>query len=130
MHHLKLIKGLSYWNAFVKATKDHPDIYVEDGPAYESAMKSGYFEEVEDKPQGEDPEGGDPASDTMAPIDEGDPEETEKDGLEEMSVPDLKAYAQLNGIDLAGAKKKDEILDTIRAAEAHAAEVRSALRGE
>lgn len=130
MHHLKLIKGLSYWNAFVKATKDHPDIYVEDGPAYESAMKSGYFEEVEDKPQSEDPEGGDPESTTMAPADTEDPEGTETDGMEDMSVSELKAYAQLNGIDLGGAKKKDEILETIRAAEAHAAEVRASLRGE
>lgn len=117
MHHLKLVKGLSYWNAFVKATKDHPDIYVEDGPAYESAMNSGYFEEVEDAPDRDDPEGGDPLSDTMVPVGEDDQEETETDGLEKMSVSELKAYAQLNGIDLGGAKKKDEIIDSIRAAE-------------
>lgn len=129
MHYLKLIKGLSYWNRYVKASKDHPDIYVEDGPAYESAMKSGYFEEV-DMPDKEVPEGGDPVSDTTAPASESDPEETEEDGFENMSVSDLKAYAQLNGIDIAGAKKKEDILAVIRAAEARAAEARAALRGD
>lgn len=130
MHHLKLIKGLSYWNRYVKASKDHPDIYVEDGPAYESAMKSGYFEEVEDEPDKDVPEGGDPVSDTLPQASESEPGETEADGFENMSVSDLKAYAQLNGIDTAGARKKEDILAVIRAAEARAAEARAAIRGE
>ena len=32
---------------------------------------------------------------------------------EEMTVPELKAYAEANGIDLAGATRKDEILARI-----------------
>lgn len=129
MHHLKLIMGASYRGA-VHATKEHPDVFVEGGRAYEAAMASGYFEEIESEPDTDQPEGGDPESTTMAPADTEDPERTETDGMEDMSVSDLKAYAQLNGIDLGGAKKKDEILETIRAAEEHAAEVRASLRGE
>ena len=129
MHHLKLIMGASYRGA-VHATKEHPDVFVEGGRAYEAAMASGYFEEIESEPDTDQPEGGDPESTTMAPADTEDPERTETDGMEDMSVSELKAYAQLNGIDLGGAKKKDEILETIRAAEEHAAEVRASLRGE
>ena len=129
MHHLKLTKGLSYWNAFVKATRDHPDVYVEDGPAYESALACGYFEEVDDEARADKPEGGDPVSDTADPDKEAGPEETETDSLEDMSLSDLKDYAQLNGIELGKAKKKDDILSVIREAEEHAAEVRSILRG-
>lgn len=47
-----------------------------------------------------------------------------------MSVEELKAYAELNGISLAGAKKKAEILGMIRESEAKAAEARDALRGK
>lgn len=129
MHHLKLIMAASYRGA-VHATKEHPDVFVEDGTAYEAAMASGYFEEIEDEPGSDRSKGGDPVSATMTPDEETDLEETESDGLEDMSVSDLKAYAELNGIDLGGAKKKDEILETIRAAEEHAAEVRASLRGE
>lgn len=129
MHHLKLIMGASYRGA-VHATKEHPDVFVEGGRAYEAAMASGYFEEIESEPDTDQPEGGAPASVTMTPDEENGLEETESDGLEDMSVSDLKAYAQLNGIDLGGAKKKDEILETIRAAEEHAAEIRASLRGE
>ena len=33
--------------------------------------------------------------------------------VEEMTVPELKAYAEANGFDLAGATRKDEILAKI-----------------
>lgn len=129
MHHLKLVKGLSYWSRFAKASKEHPDIYLEDGPDYEAALSCGFFAEVEDVPKDESAEGGDPVSvDTADGEDE--PEESTADGFEEMSVADLKAYAQINGIGLGSAKKKDDILAAIRAAEAHAAEVRAEMRGE
>lgn len=122
MHHLKLVKGLSYWSRFVKADKEHPDVFV-DGDAYLHAMASGYFEEAHETLQSAEPEGGDPASDTTTPE-----EEQTKDSFEGMTISDLKDYAHLNGISLSGAKKKDEILDMIRTAEVHAAQVRASFR--
>lgn len=128
MHHLKLVKGLSYWSRFAKASKEHPDIYLEDGPDYEAALNCGFFVEVDDPDIGS-AEGGDPVSDTIADG-EYEAEEETADGFEEMSVADLKAYAQINGIDIGSAKKKEDILAAIREAEAHAAEVRAEMRGE
>lgn len=44
------------------------------------------------------------------------PEESEK-LPEEMTLPELKRYAEENGVDISGLKTKKEIADAIRAAE-------------
>lgn len=127
MHHLRLIKGLSYSGA-VSATKDHPDVFVEDENKYQRAMKSGYFKEVADTPektvevekgQGED----------KAPEENNDQGKS-ADALSDMNVTELRAYASLNGIDISGLKKREDILDAIKVAEKKAEEARAALRSE
>lgn len=139
MYHIRLNKGMSYSGA-VNASQAHPDVYTENEEAYLSAMESGYFTDLTaDSVPGQGdreagrvgvPETGREESSggrTMEPEGEnpGQPDE-----FAEMSVEELKAYAELNGISLAGAKKKAEILGVIREAEAKAAEARSALRGQ
>ncbi len=125
MYHIRLIKGMSY-NGAVAATRRHPDVFTEDKGEYASAMKSGYFADLTgtgkaeeqgwDSPDKEDPN-------------EADKEEPDvRDSFSDMSVDELKSYAEANGISLAGAKKKAEILGVIREAEAKAAEARSVLR--
>lgn len=48
---------------------------------------------------------------------DGQPEGGETDTLEAMTVAELKAYAEENGIDLGKAKKKAAIIEAIKAAE-------------
>ena len=112
MYHIRLIKGMSYSGA-VTATRRHPDVFTENEAEYTSAMKSGYFEDL----TGADEKAG-PGKENPG----------EEDTFSDMNVDELKAYAEANGISLAGAKKKAEILSAIREAEAKAAEARSILR--
>ena len=125
MHHLRLIKGLSY-NGAVSATKDHPDVFVEDEKKYQRAMASGYFEEIEgaETPEKE----ADARHDAAGEEPEHDEPEGGSDALEDMNVTELKAYAALNGIDITDLKKKGEIIDAIKVAEKKADEARAALR--
>lgn len=57
-------------------------------------------------------------------------QDAEASSFADMNVTELKAYAALNGIDISGLKKRDEIEAQIRASEARAAEARAALREE
>ena len=41
-YHLKLVKALSYYG-LVEATREHPDVYVEDEATAKAALASGYF---------------------------------------------------------------------------------------
>lgn len=127
MHHLRLIKGLSYSGA-VSATKGHPDVFVEDEKKYQRAMKSGYFEEIIDA----DATRKNPDAEARlgAETDREDRTDENSDVLEDMSSAELKAYASLNGIDIAGLKKKEEVLAAIKSAERKADEARTALRSE
>lgn len=126
-HILKLIKGRSYDGA-VRASRDNPIVKVDDKDIYQEAMKSGYFADV----SGNQEQG----SKTPA-----DPDTTAAQGKEEesgdnvsrfnsMTVDELKAYADFNGIDLKGAKAKAKIIAEIMLAEAHADEIRNSLREE
>ena len=45
-----------------------------------------------------------------------------------MTLEELKAYANVGGIDISGLRKKDDILAAVKAAESKAAEAREALR--
>ena len=136
MYHIRLSKGMSYSGA-VNASRVHPDVYTENEEAYLSAMESGYFTDLTGvegepgqeagtgvpEPGREEPSGGDVSG-------PGGEDSGRADEFAEMSVEELKAYAELNGISLAGAKKKVEILGMIRESEAKAAEARDALRGK
>lgn len=48
---------------------------------------------------------------------EEEPEQPQEEPLDEMKVPELKAYAETHGIDLGEAKKKAEILAAIKTAQ-------------
>lgn len=45
------------------------------------------------------------------------PEQPKGDPLDEMTMPELKAYAEAHGIDLGAAKKKAEVLAAIKTAQ-------------
>ena len=96
MLHLRLCKGLSY-SGVVSATKDAPDVFVEDEAAALAAVSTGYFKIMED------------ASFTIPPAAPSGPVTT----LDAMTVLQLRLYADANGIDLTGATRKDEILSRI-----------------
>lgn len=127
MYHLRLVKGLSYSGA-VSATKDHPDVFVEDEKKYQRAMKSGYFEEIIDADATR--KNLDTEARSGAEADRENKTDESSDVLEGMSSAELKAYASLNGIDIAGLKKKEEVLEAIKSAERKADEARTALRSE
>lgn len=125
MYHIRLTKGMSYSGA-VTATRRHPDVFTENEAEYTSAMKSGYFEDL----TGADEKAGlgkeNPGEEDVKEPGKENP--GEEDVFSDMNVDELKAYAEANGISLAGAKKKADILSAIREAEAKAAEARSILR--
>lgn len=131
MYHIRLKKGLSYSGA-VTATRRDPDVFTEDAEIYASAMASGYFADLTGSEAGKNLEEPDPQEedDGAARDETGAREADEEDALASLSVEELKAYAELNGIDLSGAKKKAEILALIREAETRAAEARNVLRGQ
>lgn len=127
MYHLRLVKGLSYSGA-VSATKDHPDVFVEDEKKYQRAMKSGYFEEIANAPEKSvGTESGREEDRLPAEVEAG---ERPADTLVDMNTTELRAYASLNGIDTSGLKEKEEILNAIKEAEKKAEEARVALRSE
>jgi hypothetical protein len=119
MYHLRLIKGLSYSGA-VSATKEHPDVFVEDEKRYQRAMASGYFEEVEIV---QEETSGDLKTDF-----EGTSSGETVDTFENMNLNELKAYASLGGIDISGLNKKEEIIEAIKTAESNASKARDAIR--
>lgn len=125
MYHIRLIKGMSYSGA-VTATRRHPDVFTENEAEYTSAMKSGYFEDLTGADEKAGPGKENPGEEDVKEPGKENP--GEKDTFSDMNVDELKAYAEANGISLAGAKKKAEILSAIREAEAKAAEARSILR--
>lgn len=132
MAFIKLIKSRSYSDGTITAKTGKPVVEVPDGEA-QHYIDTGFFTAVEDEAEAvtEDPE---PEEDEDFPFplkDEGPTaEERLIADLEEMTVKELKAYADKNGIDLDGVSKKDDIISTIVAANRKAAEAREALRQE
>lgn len=97
MYHLKLVKGLSY-TGVVTATKQHPDVFVEDEATVKAAVASGYFKLIEGEEETTD--GGE----------EKEPGKT----LEEMTVPELETYAVYKGVSLKGISKKADIIAKLK----------------
>lgn len=102
MYHLRLCKALSY-TGIVSATKEKPDVFVEDKAIADKAIASGYFELVETKTQIE------PDTPANASID--------RNQLEEMKVDDLKRLAEDMGLDISDLKKKADLIEAIAAEE-------------
>ena len=98
MYHLRLIKGLSYYGR-VAATRQSPDVFVEDKAKADAAVASGYFELLAQAPPG--PEFGhfDVAS------------------LESWKLEELKKLAADLGAEVQGLKSKAEYIAAIAAVE-------------
>lgn len=96
-YHLKLVKALSYCGV-VKATQQHPDVFVEDKATADEAVATGYFNLLE----------GDEET-----LEDGDDKEQGKK-LEEMTVPELETFATYKGVSLKGITKKADIIAKLR----------------
>lgn len=107
---VKLIKGLSYSNGRVFASKDKPIIEVDEAEG-EKLFASGRFKVVEEpaeviseheeeiiEQEGSDDLEGDNTEYIVPPVD-----------FDKMTVDALKAYAKENEIDISGLTRKDEI---------------------
>lgn len=95
-YHLKLVKGLSY-SGVIKATKQRPDVYVDDEATATAAVASGYFRIVE-------------AGEPVQPQPEPEPGKA----LEDMTVPELETYAAYKDVSLKGITKKADILAKLK----------------
>lgn len=107
-HIIKLVKGAGYYGA-VSVTKENPIITVDD-ETYASLMETGYFVELASLP---DESGSGSGAGSGAGQGGDEPAEAE-DGFGDMSVAELKAYAQLNNISLGSATRKADILAAVR----------------
>lgn len=101
MRHLKLSKGLSY-DGIVKASKDKPDVYLDDDGKADAALETGYFDEVGDQEQ--------------AGADGEITAEPDYDTLESMTKAELAKYAASWKIDVSKCKTKADILEEINIA--------------
>ncbi len=91
-YHLKLTKALSYCGV-VTATKEKPDVYIDDRDVADKAVATGYFELVESE---------------ESKLERPDPAK-----LEGMSLKGLKALAAKLGFDTKGLKEKQDFIDII-----------------
>lgn len=91
MYHLRLIKALSY-TGVVEATKQRPDVYVEDKATADRAVATGYFKLVEQ-------------------------EEAHLAGgqFEDWSFEEVKRLAADMGIDTTGLSSKADYIEAIEA---------------
>lgn len=101
MYHLKLYRARSY-RGIVYATRDKPDVFVEDEATADKLVASGYFRLI-----GEAFEGAETGEGVTAASGHLDMEQ-----LEKMKVPDLEALAKQMGIDTKNFKKA-QIIDAI-----------------
>lgn len=138
MYHLRLIKALSY-SGIVEATKQKPDVFVEDKATALSAVATGYFqlensgaplpdngENADDSihagimPDGEDdtddpvPDGvisgdGESGEDSV-PADETPKEKT----LDNMTRAELETFATYKNVSVKGLSKKADIVAKLR----------------
>lgn len=138
MYKIRLIKGASYTDGRITATKAKPEVLVDDLATAEHYQKTGFFATVgEEAPgAGHIAEDDDLFGDFAGDEDEsGDDVEDETKAsllttLGLMNVNDLKAYAKQRGIDISGITKKDELVEHIATEQLKADEARKQLRGE
>lgn len=103
--HLKLTKGLSY-SGIVSATKDKPDVYVDEKAIADVAVASGYFRVIS------------PAEDVLTVAVDIMSKRTEdhcytKEGLENMTLEQLKEIAAHVGVVETKGFKKADYVDAI-----------------
>ena len=101
MTHLKLTKGLSYMGYGITATRQAPDVFVEDEAVASSLLDTGYFSEGDGTTTA--PKA--PATGTIEAIDT-------------MGVTKLRSYAKERGLDLTWppGTSADDLREDIRVA--------------
>lgn len=97
-YHIRLIKALSYCGV-VTATKQRPDVFVEDKATADAAVATGYFRLIEGEEEHE----------------EDSREKSQGKILEEMTVPELETFAAYKGVSLKGITKKADIIAKLKA---------------
>lgn len=105
MYHLKLIKALSY-SGVIEATKQHPDVYVDNKAIVDRAVATGYFKLVEETEES--------SNDEEGVLQTGYLDEAE---LADMKFDDLKRLAADMGIGTKGLKSKADYAKAIAAVE-------------
>lgn len=126
---IRLMKGASYHDGKITATKKKPIVTVEDQKTAAHYVATGFFAVLGSvEPEAEKPD--DELDESFFGDDE--PEgptaiETLRAELQEMSVKELRAYASKAGIDLSASKKED-MIEQIVSAQQRADEARAALR--
>ena len=108
MYHLRLCKGLSYSNSRITATRQHPDVHLEDKAVADALAASGYFKLVDGQEASSFP----PPGDVLGHLD---PEQ-----LDGMTIPQLKELAGEMGVDIKGIRDKAGIIAAIAAVEVSA----------
>lgn len=102
MYHLKLVKGLSYCG-IVRATKEKPDVFVNDKAIADKVVATGYFVLAEGEAAYEGAE-------------------EKAEDLKDMEYNGLKKLAADLGIDTKVVKKKADLIAAIEAAREEGAE--------
>lgn len=109
---LELIRGLSYKDRRICATKSEPEVLVDDIDTAKHYENTGFFKIL-----------GEAGTDTA------DDDVLTKE-LNSKTVAELKEYASARGIDTAGLSKKADLVQHIFSEQKKADEARALLRGE
>lgn len=127
MAKIELVKGASYTDGVISASRKAPVIEVPDEKV-QRYVGTGFFRILEST------EPADSGEDLFADEDEGPKESATavnlRAELSEKTVGELVTYAATKGIDITGLKKKAEIIDHIVEAQEKAYESRADLRSE
>ncbi len=97
-YHLRLCKALSYCGA-VSATKDNPDVFVDDKATADAAAATGYFKLINDTDKTEDGK----------EVNTG-----QGKTLDEMNISELETFAAFKDISLKGITKKADIIAKLK----------------
>lgn len=138
---IELIRGMSYKDGHIFATKEKPEICVEDMATAKHYADTGFFKILAETGMTdaagtslEDEFPADlftpPADEETEPIAETGTTDAMEQELNSMTVAELKSYASIRGIDITGLSKKAELVEHISAEQKKADEARALLRGE
>lgn len=145
MYRIRLIKGASYTDGRITATKTKPEVVVDDLATAEHYQNTGFFATVgEEVTSGKVASEGDDLFDGFWQGDEdnladrvyqGEDEAQEVKAalistLSQMNVDDLKTYAKQRGVEISGITKKADLVEHIATEQLKADEARKQLRGE
>ena len=143
---IRLIHGMSYRDSRIFATKEKPEVFVDDMDTAKRYENTGFFKilgeagtdaaalstalenefpaDLFTPPEDEEPE---PAAETGTDAAEDDVLTKE---LNSKTVAELKEYASARGIDTTGLSKKADLVQHISSEQKKADEARALLRGE